>query len=81
MAAPSSTFDVSLATGAEIPIEERDPEEIRTPRGAVFAPGGCPVWNPAFDVTPRELIAGIITEKGVWERPFQATARDGLLAG
>jgi methylthioribose-1-phosphate isomerase len=80
VAAPSSTFDVTLTSGAEIPIEERNPDEIRTPRGAVFAPEGCPVWNPAFDVTPSALVAGIITERGIWERPFDATARDQLLA-
>lgn len=63
--APSSTFDLTLETGAGIPIEERDPEEIRNGFGKQTAPDGIDVYNPAFDVTPAELIAGIITENGV----------------
>lgn len=63
--APSSTFDLTLETGAGIPIEERDPEEIRRGFGKQTAPDGIDVYNPAFDVTPAELIAGIITENGV----------------
>jgi methylthioribose-1-phosphate isomerase len=72
VAAPTSTFDVSLQSGAEIPIEERDGDEIRIPRGCQFAPTDVPVWNPAFDVTPAALLRGIITEKGVWHSPFGA---------
>jgi methylthioribose-1-phosphate isomerase len=72
VAAPTSTFDVSLQSGAEIPIEERDGDEIRIPRGCQFAPTNVPVWNPAFDVTPAELLRGIVTEKGVWHAPFGA---------
>ncbi len=63
--APSSTFDLTLENGAGIPIEERDPEEIRRGFGKQTAPDGIDVYNPAFDVTPAELIAGIITENGV----------------
>lgn len=63
--APSSTFDLKLASGDGIPIEERDPEEIRRGFGKQTAPDGVDVYNPAFDVTPAELIAGIITENGV----------------
>jgi methylthioribose-1-phosphate isomerase len=65
IAAPSSTFDLSLATGDAIPIEERDPREITHGFGRQTAPDGIQVYNPAFDVTPAHLIAGIITEKGL----------------
>ncbi len=70
IAAPSSTFDTSLATGAEIPIEEREESEITTIEGQRIAPLGCPVWNPAFDVTPGELLHAIVTERGVHRPPF-----------
>ena len=65
IAAPSSTFDLSISSGAEIPIEERDPREITHGFGRQTAPEGVQVYNPAFDVTPAELIAAIICEKGV----------------
>lgn len=65
VAAPSSTFDLTLADGSTIPIELRDPKEITEGFGRVTAPSGIQVYNPAFDVTPAELIAGIITERGV----------------
>lgn len=65
VAAPSSTFDLSLANGAAIPIEQRDPREITHGFGQQTAPDGIHVYNPAFDVTPAELIAGLITEKGL----------------
>jgi methylthioribose-1-phosphate isomerase len=65
VAAPSSTFDLNLATGAEIPIEQRDPREVTHGFGRATAPDGVKVYNPAFDVTPAPLIAGIITEKGL----------------
>lgn len=65
VAAPSSTFDLTLNSGDDIPIEERDPAEIVTPGGVRFAPPDCRVFNPAFDVTPAELITAIITERGV----------------
>lgn len=71
VAAPSSTFDLSLASGAEIPIEQRSAEEITQGMGRQTAPDGVRVYNPAFDVTPAELIAGLITEKGVI-RPVDA---------
>lgn len=63
--APRSTFDLTLETGAGIPIEERDPNELRFFQGRQSAPEGVDVYNPAFDVTPAELIAGIVTENGV----------------
>ncbi|MCC6123439.1 MAG: S-methyl-5-thioribose-1-phosphate isomerase [Pirellulales bacterium] len=65
IAAPSSTFDLSISSGAEIPIEQRDPREITHGFGRQTAPDGIQVYNPAFDVTPAELIAAIICEKGV----------------
>ena len=65
VAAPSSTFDLSIPDGAAIPIEQRDPREITHGFGRQTAPDGIDVYNPAFDVTPAKLIAGIITEKGV----------------
>ncbi|WP_052557218.1 S-methyl-5-thioribose-1-phosphate isomerase [Enhygromyxa salina] len=66
VAAPVTTIDLSLATGAEIPIEERDADEVRVHGAALRAPANVPVRNPAFDVTPAELITGIITERGVF---------------
>lgn len=65
VAAPSSTFDMNLPDGSGIPIEERDPREITQPFGRPLAPKGSAAYNPAFDVTPAELITGIITEKGL----------------
>ena len=65
VAAPSSTFDLSIPDGSAIPIEQRDPREITHGFGRQTAPDGIDVYNPAFDVTPARLIAGIITEKGV----------------
>lgn len=69
VAAPLSTFDLSLATGAEIPIEERHPEEV-THTTHAGAPAGIRVFNPAFDVTPAPLITGHITERGIVKAPF-----------
>jgi len=65
IAAPSSTFDLKLATGDGIPIEERAPEEITHGFHRQTAPDGIRVYNPAFDVTPAEYIQAIITERGV----------------
>ncbi len=65
VAAPSSTFDLQLVAGADIPIEERDHAEVVAPYGHAIAPSGVDVYNPAFDVTPAELITSLITEHGV----------------
>ena len=65
VAAPSSTFDLSLSHGDQIPIEQRAPEEVTHPLGRQIAPTGVQVYNPAFDVTPAELITALITERGV----------------
>lgn len=65
IAAPSSTFDLSIKDGSGIPIEERDADEVRTALGHPIAPADMPVFSPAFDVTPARLITGIVTEKGL----------------
>ena len=65
VAAPSSTFDLSLADGSGIPIEQRDGREVTHGFGRQTAPDGVRVYNPAFDVTPHELIAALITERGL----------------
>ena len=65
VAAPSSTFDLSIASGEQIPIEERDAAEVSHGFGKQTAPKGIHVYNPAFDVTPANLISAIITENGV----------------
>jgi len=65
VAAPSSTFDLSIASGAEIPIELRDAAEVTNGFGPRIAPEGVDVYNPAFDVTPAPLITAIITERGI----------------
>jgi methylthioribose-1-phosphate isomerase len=67
--APLSTFDFRIKTGRDIPIEERDPDEVRTVMGKRVAPRLVHVYNPAFDVTPHALISAIITERGVVRRP------------
>lgn len=78
VAAPSSTFDLTIKTGAEIPIEQRDPEEVTAFAGTRTAPADVNVWNPAFDVTDARDIAAIITEKGVIERPTAEKVRECL---
>jgi methylthioribose-1-phosphate isomerase len=75
VAAPVSTLDLTLASGEEIPIEERDAREVTHLRDYQLAPDGVEVQNPAFDVTPNELIAAIITDKGVARQPFTESLR------
>jgi methylthioribose-1-phosphate isomerase len=65
VAAPTTTFDLSIATGREIPIEQRSAEEVTHGLGCQTAPNGAAVYNPAFDVTPAALIAAIVTDRGV----------------
>jgi methylthioribose-1-phosphate isomerase len=79
VAAPRSTFDLTIRSGSEIPIEERSPEEIRRGFGSLTAPEQVPCYCPAFDVTPAELIRGIITEKGILE-PVNADRIRGFFA-
>jgi methylthioribose-1-phosphate isomerase len=70
VAAPISTIDTALKSGAEIPIEERIPEEVTTFGGKRIAPHGVEVANPAFDVTPHRYISAIITEQGILREPY-----------
>src|SRR5215210_5176311 len=65
VAAPSSTVDPATPNGAAIPIEERAPEEVMAWRDRRSAPPGVGVWNPAFDVTPADLVTAIVTDRGV----------------
>jgi methylthioribose-1-phosphate isomerase len=81
VAAPSSTFDFAIDSGDEIPIEERAPEEISHGFGLQTAPEGIGIYNPAFDVTPAELIAGIITERGIIQPVNRETINGLLLPG
>ncbi len=69
VAAPSSTFDLNIKSGSEIPIEQRKPDEIRSFAQCPTAPDNVTVYNPAFDVTDAELITAIVTEKGVIQKP------------
>jgi len=75
VAAPRSTIDLSTPDGAGIPIEERSAKEITHVGGAQVVPDGASVWNPAFDVTPHRLIAGIVTERGIARAPYDASLR------
>jgi len=78
VAAPLSTFDRSISNGSEIPIEVRDQAEITTINGIPIAPSGAQALNPAFDITPSNLIAGIITEVGILRPPFEASIKEAL---
>ncbi len=70
VAAPTSTLDFALETGAEIPIEQRSADEVTEGFGKATAPEGVKVYSPAFDVTPASLVSAIITEKGIARAPF-----------
>lgn len=70
VAAPASTFDFTMKSGHIIPIEERDPSEVANFAGVCTAPEGVEVFNPAFDVTPNELVTAIITEYGILRGPY-----------
>lgn len=75
VAAPLSTFDLSLVNGDSIPIEERQPEEITVVNGERLAPEAVSVYNPAFDVTPAELVTAIITPEGIIKPPSSETVK------
>jgi methylthioribose-1-phosphate isomerase len=76
VAAPMSTIDFNIADGDQIPIEERNPNEVTHVMGQTqIAPDGVKVFNPAFDVTPNDLISAIITERGVARAPFGESLR------
>ncbi|HEV7746200.1 MAG TPA: S-methyl-5-thioribose-1-phosphate isomerase [Pyrinomonadaceae bacterium] len=84
VAAPISTLDLSLKSGDEIPIEERDRKEVTHIKEHQLAPDGVGVQNPAFDVTPNNLIAAIVTDKGVARAPYTESLRalvDGASVG
>jgi methylthioribose-1-phosphate isomerase len=70
VAAPLSTIDLNTPDGTGIPIEERNAKEMTHVAGSQIAPAGALIWNPAFDVTPNHLIAGIITERGIVRAPY-----------
>ena len=70
VAAPTSTVDLNLPSGNEIPIEERSPDEVTQIRGHQIAPVETEVWNPAFDVTPNRYVAAIVTEQGIARDPY-----------
>ena len=76
VAAPLSTFDPKIENGAKIPIEERAPDEVTGWRGTRWAPQGVSVRNPAFDVTPAELVSAIVCEKGVVREPNEERVRE-----
>ncbi|MFF2091962.1 S-methyl-5-thioribose-1-phosphate isomerase [Paenibacillus sp. NPDC058174] len=76
VACPMSTIDLNTPTGAEIPIEERSAEEITEGFGKRTAPQGIKVFNPAFDVTPNDLVTAIITEKGIIKAPYDVNLKN-----
>ncbi len=78
IAAPSSTFDLGIENGEQIPIEQRPAEEVRSFGGMEVAPAKVEVYNPAFDVTEARNITAIITEKGVIEKPDRNNIREHL---
>jgi methylthioribose-1-phosphate isomerase len=76
VAAPRSTFDFSIESGDQIPIEERSADEITSIAGRRIAPEGAVVYNPAFDVTPGRLITGFVTECGIISPPYAESIPD-----
>ncbi|MBM4443872.1 MAG: S-methyl-5-thioribose-1-phosphate isomerase [Chloroflexi bacterium] len=73
VAAPTSTIDLSLASGDGIPIEQRRPDEVTLIRGMSIAPQGAPAANPAFDVTPHRYVSAIVTDRGILREPYVST--------
>jgi methylthioribose-1-phosphate isomerase len=71
--APLSSFDFRLKTGRDIPIEERNGDEVRALCGKFIAPKNVKVYNPAFDITPNEYITAIVTERGIIRKPYAKT--------
>ena len=76
VAAPTSTLDLTLASGDAIPIEQRAAAEVTHVFGMQVAPTGTAVQNPAFDVTPARYVSAIITERGVARAPYEAALRE-----
>ena len=79
IAAPSSTFDLEIKNGAEIPIEQRAADEVTFFVGRQIAPEGVSVYNPAFDIVDAKNITAIVTDKGVIEKPNTESIRKCLL--
>jgi len=75
VAAPFNTIDLATATGAGIPIEQRNPREVTHSNGKQMTPDGVGIENPAFDVTPAKYITAIITERGVLRAPYSESIR------
>ncbi len=75
VAAPVSTFDLSLVSGEQIPIEERSPDEVTNIQGVRIAPQNVVVRNPAFDVTPARFVTAFITDRGILKAPYTETLR------
>jgi methylthioribose-1-phosphate isomerase len=75
VACPLSTIDLSTPSGADIPIEERHSDEVSFGFGKRTAPKGVAIYNPAFDITPSELVTAIITEKGIIKAPYDQTLK------
>jgi methylthioribose-1-phosphate isomerase len=76
--APLSSVDLATPDGAAIPIEERSASEVTEVRGQRIAPEGTEVWNPAFDITPADLISGIVTDEGVLRAPYEPALREAM---
>ena len=76
VAGPTSSIDINCPTGKEIPIEQRDPQEVSHIYGRALAPKGVKTFNPAFDVTSQDLVSAIITEKGVIHPPYAQNIRN-----
>ncbi len=81
VSAPISTLDLCLPDGSGIPIEERDPDEVRRFQGVLVAPEGVPAENPAFDVTPCRLVCAIVTDRGICRPPYVESLRDAVRGG
>ena len=75
VAAPLSTIDLKTPDGEHIPIEERSAREVTHVAGSKLAPDGAHIWNPAFDITPHNLITGIITERGIFRPPYDESLK------
>ena len=78
VAAPVSTFDLDLESGEDIPIEQRDPGEVLNYANLRTAEDGAEAYNPAFDVTPAELITALVTDRGAVRAPDAAKVRGHL---
>jgi methylthioribose-1-phosphate isomerase len=80
VAAPTSTIDLSLASGADIPIEERSSHEVTSVAGLAIAPEGVSAAHPAFDVTPHRFVTAIVTECGVLRAPYTDSLANAVRA-